>query len=633
MDRQQEPFSGIYGIEKWGRGMFEVLAGGDIGLIDPTRPEAEPVNLPSVLHQLEERGICAPVLLRVGSFLSSQIHNLNTSFARAIADIGYRGAYRGVFPVKVNQQAQVIEQIVVTGRAYDFGLEVGSKPELIIALCQKLSPQAMLICNGVKDTEYIQLALWSLKLGFNTVIVLERPRELELVLRQADGLGIEPLLGVRVKLSHRVGGNWAQSSGDRSSFGMKTDEVVTVIDQLKQAGMLHCLKLQHSHLGSQIPDIRDIRHTVNEASRFFTELRGEGAPLTHLDLGGGLGIDYTGEGRADENSVNYTLDEYCANVVEGVSYAMEAAGQAHPILVTESGRAIVAFSSILLFNILDTTKFDSNTAVRPQSGDHHMVGDLAAICDYLNEERLQECLNDANYYRDELRDLFRVGQVALREMGRAENIYLGVIGRIKQVAAEAAPDSLSDDVASALDRHVDIYHGNFSVFQSLPDIWAIDQVHPIVPIQRLDEEPTRRAILSDITCDSDGRIDQFVLADGRANALPVHDLNDEQPYYLGVFFVGAYQETLGDLHNLFGDTNVVTIELRGDGGFDLVHEVEGDTIGQVLSYVEYDPKSCLDAFKAIVEKAVSRGDINNRERRIVTAAYKDSMTGLTYYEN
>ncbi len=622
-------YQDIYGIERWGKGLVDVSAKGEIVLRDPANPDAPAISLPEILHDLEQRGIAAPVLLRVTSFLDAEIRRINTAFAEAIAATGYKAPYRGVFPIKVNQQAQVINQIVNIGREFDYGLEAGSKPELVVALTQRLGWKALIVCNGVKDAEFIRLAILSRRLGFNTVIVLESPKEAETVIEVTRELGIEPVLGVRVKLTHKVGGKWQESSGDRSTFGMNTDQLMRVVDRLREAGLMHCLTLQHSHLGSQVPDINDVRRAVAEACRYFVALSDEGAPLTHLDLGGGLGVDYTGEKRAVENSINYTTEEYCLNVVETVRYAMDEAEIDHPVLVTESGRAVVATSSMLLFEALESTLYDAPDAPPPQPEDHHLMADLAAIADYLEPARLQECWNDATYYRDELRALFRRGMIDLRQMARAERLHLNLTARLKAAAAKLdEPGELEE----ALAQLADVYHCNFSLFQSLPDVWAIGQLHPIIPLQMLNQPPDRQAILSDITCDSDGKIDRFILNDGMSSVLPVHSLPEETPYYLGVFFVGAYQETLGDLHNLFGDTNVVTIDLRPDGGFDLVHEQEGDTIAQVLSYVEFDPADCIADFRKMVDEAISSGSVTSRERKALMEAYRSSINGYTYYE-
>lgn len=619
----------IYGVEKWGKGLIEVTEQGEIGLRNPMAPKAAAISLPGILNDLDQRGIKAPMILRISSYLENEIAHINDSFADAIARTGYKGNYRGVFPIKVNQQAQVIDRIVEFGQKYSYGLEAGSKPELVIALAHRLAHEALIVCNGVKDAEFIQLAILSRKIGFNTVIVLESPKEADTVIEVYNELGIEPLIGVRVKLTNQISGKWEESSGDRSAFGMNTDQLVAVVDKLKAAGLLHCLKLQHSHLGSQVQDVNDVRRAVGEACRYYTELTREGVPLTHLDLGGGMGVDYTGEKKAAENSINYTVEEYCANVVETVAYAMDEASVAHPTLVTESGRAVVATSSMLVFNVLESTLYDAPNGPEVEPEDHHMVSDLAAVHGYLSSDRLQECWNDASFYRNELRALFRRGYVDLRQMARAERIYLSLMARLKALAAS---DDLDTDVDEQLEKVADIYHCNFSLFQSLPDVWAIDQLHPIVPLQGLNQTPDRRAVLSDITCDSDGKIDRFILADGVSPSLPVHSLPEAGEYFMGVFFVGAYQETLGDLHNLFGDTNVVTIDLRADGGFDLLHEQEGDTISQVLSYVEFDPTDCVAAFRKMVDEAISTGTLMAKDRKTLMSAYRDSINGYTYYE-
>ncbi|MGH1466128.1 MAG: biosynthetic arginine decarboxylase [Cognatishimia sp.] len=618
----------IYGIEKWGKNLIVVLENGEIGLRNPLNPEAPAISLPEILRDLEDRGVDVPMLLRVSSYLENEIRHINECFAEAITRVGYNGAYRGVFPIKVNQQAQVIDRIVEFGKPYNYGLEAGSKPELVIALAHRLAKDALIVCNGIKDAEFITLAILSRKIGFNTVIVLESPKEADTVIQVVKELGVEPMLGVRVKLTNQISGKWEKSSGDRSAFGMKTDQLVTVIDKLRDAGLLHCLKLQHSHLGSQVPDVNDVRRAVSEACRFYTELKNEGVPLTHLDLGGGLGVDYTGEKSATESSINYTMREYCTNVVETVQYAMDAADIEHPDLVTESGRAVVATSSMLIFNVLEATLYDAPTAPNAEADDHHLISDLLAITEYISADRLQECWNDANFYRNELRALFHRGNIDLRQMARAERIYLHLMSRIKQ---HAAFDNIavSDEQMTHL---ADIYHCNFSLFQSLPDVWAIDQLHPMVPLQMLNQRPDRRAVLSDITCDSDGKVDRFILNDGVSHSLPVHTLPEDETYYMGVFYVGAYQETLGDLHNLFGDTNVATIDLRADGGFDLLHEQEGDTISEVLSYVEFDPQACLAEFRKMVDEAISTGALKSKDRKTLMGAYRDSINGYTYYE-
>lgn len=621
----------IYGVERWGKGLFSINDKGEIALKNPLSEHAKPVSLVEILDSLEERGIATPVLVRCTNMLQAQIQRINQSFKGAIEELGYQNSYQGVFPIKVNQQAQVIDRIVEFGQPYNYGLEAGSKPELLIALGHQLPKDALLICNGSKDAEFIRLALLSLQIGFNTVIVLESIQELDLVLKESKAMGIKPLLGIRIKLTNQVKGNWAASSGDRSAFGMTSEHVVDVIDTLREHDLLDTLILQHFHLGSQVPDINDVRHSAVEAARFFVELCKEGVPLKYLDLGGGMGVDYTGEHRSTENSVNYSVEEYCRNVIESVMNQVDRAGLAHPTIVTESGRATVANSSLLLFNVLSVSQYHAEKNLTLPEDAHELLKDMVSILEYAKSDRLQEGFNDIAYYRSEVRAAFRRGQVSLRTLGLAEQAYRHVVNHLRSAAQRM--EWISDDVHEVLSSHTDIYHANFSIFQSLPDAWAIDQIVPVCPIHRLNEAPTRRGIISDITCDSDGKINHFALTDGVHHSLPLHDLRDDEPYYLGAFMVGAYQETLGDLHNLFGDTNVVTIELDENEGFHLLHEVEGDSIATVLSYVEYDPQRLFGTFKQIVESAVSNRRISPAERRTIIDAYRDSLNGYTYYEH
>lgn len=622
----------VYGFDRWGKDWFVQLPNGNVGLINPNSPKNKPTDLRYVIDSISQRGITAPLLLRVTNFLQHRIKLLNETFNQAILDLEYKGKYQGVFPVKVNQQAQVIERIVEYGAPYDYGLEVGSKAELLIALSLPLKPDAALICNGVKDGEFIRLALLSQRMGFNTFLVMENPTELNQILDIAEQTKIRPQLGIRIKLTHRVSGKWAESSGDRSTFGLTLSQVVDVIDQLKKRGFLDCLMLQHSHMGSQIPNILEIRLATQEACRFYVELCKEGAPLKYLDIGGGLGIDYTGEQTSDVNSINYGLNEYCQDTVETVKFEMDNAGIKHPTLITESGRACVAHSSMLIFNVLETTSFNSDTPAEQLGNEHPMLENLRSVETYLAPNRIQECWNDVNFYREEIRALFRRGQINIRTTSVAEKVSLHIIQKIIRLAESEGRPQDAEKLLEYKNKTADILHCNFSLFQSLPDVWAIDQIHPMMPLQRLNEEPTKRAILSDITCDSDGRINNFALSDGTSGVLPVHDIEDGEEYYIGVFFIGAYQETLGDLHNLFGDTNVVTIELGKKGSFELVHEQEGDTIAEVLEYVEYEPKRMLESFKKYIEKAVAKGDLQPVDRREMIKVFKKSLSGYTYYE-
>lgn len=626
-------FNDLYGIARWGDGLVDILPNGNVGLKDPLSPDAQAVDLAEIIQKLEKRGIQTPVLLRVSNFLEHRINAINEGFRSAIEQVGYGGKYRGVFPIKVNQQAHVVERISEYGESFDFGLEVGSKAELLIALSQCDNPQSLIICNGFKDTEFIRLALLSTKLGMNTVIVLESVRELKLIIKVSRELNIPPTLGVRVKLVNVVSGNWAATSGDRSSFGLSVAQVVEVVDVLRQENLLDCLVLQHSHLGSQVPNMIEIRKFAQEASRLFIEIGKLGANLKYLDLGGGLGVDYTGENSSNPNSINYSLEEYCYSLVETVAFEMNEAGVPHPFIVTESGRACVAQSSMLLFSVLESTSYESNVEVVSREDDHPLLRSLIEISAEFGSHSPLESLNEASYYRDELRANFRRGRLSLPVLARAEQAHQRILGQVRAIMSELDDSEYSEELNLRIQGMADIYHCNFSLFQSLPDVWAIDQLHPIIPLTRLHEKPDRNAVLSDITCDSDGRIDRFVVADGVADCLPLHSLREDEQYYLGAFFVGAYQETLGDLHNLFGDTNVVTIRLKEGGEFELLDEVEGDTVSEVLSYVEYEPKRLLEKFKAKAEKAVKEHGATLEELKELVTTYRDSLRGYTYYES
>jgi arginine decarboxylase len=621
----------VYGIPNWGKGFFAVSDRGEVVATPIRGREDLTISLMEIISGIKERGLEMPVLLRIENMLDSQISILNESFNEAIKQINYQGQYRGVYPIKVNQQQQVIEEIARFGAHYHHGLEAGSKAELIIAISTIRDPEACIICNGYKDEKFIDLALYAIKLGFKCFIVIEMPCELELVLRRSRELGITPRLGVRLKISHKAGGHWAESGGDRSLFGLNTTEIIALVDMLKQEGMLDCLQLLHYHLGSQIPNIRDIRVGVAEACRYYTELALEGAPMGYLDLGGGLAVDYDGSRTNFRCSRNYSLNEYCADIIEIVMSSLDEKELPHPVIITESGRATVAHYSVLLFNVLDVSRFDALGIPETLPADsHEMMQNLEDVYKTVNAKNIQECYNDALYYKDEVQRLFRHGEISLRERSLGETLFWNIINKIarevkkvKQVPGEL----VGIDIALA-----DIYYCNFSIFQSLPDAWAIEQLFPIMPVHRLNECPTRRAILADITCDSDGKIDRFIDLHDVRSTLPVHEVKPDEEYYMGVFLVGAYQETLGDLHNLLGDTNIVSVRMNEDGSFDFVRELEGDSIADVLTYVEYDTKVLLNQFRQAAEKAVREGKITGAERHKIMHAYESGLRGYTYYE-
>jgi arginine decarboxylase len=630
-DWSPEKAAALYRIREWSAGYFDLS---DEGLVTITLgfPEGRvSVPLMDIVRGMNERGLQMPVLLRVENLLDAQIARLNESFREAIQSVGYRGDYRGVFPIKVNQQRQVIEEIAAFGARYGHGLEAGSKAELIVALAMLPPGDGMIVCNGYKDEEFADLVLLARKIGYDCVFVIESPTELPIILDRSDALGVRPGIGVRVKLSSRIGGHWNETSGERSIFGLTTNQLVKVVDRLRSRGMLDCLELLHFHLGSQIPNIRDIRRGVLEACRYYVDLVREGANMGYLDLGGGLAVDYEGSGANHPHSKNYSLDEYTVDVVEAAMGVLDPAGVPHPTIVTESGRATVAYASVLLFNALDVTRFEP--AQEPESvgeDQHELLQQLAEVRGAICTRGPQECYNDAIYYLDEIRDLFRRGQIGMRSQALGEDLFLRIMHRIARQLEAGAP--MPPELAQLPEKIADIYYGNFSVFQSLPDAWAIDQLFPVMPIHRHREAPSRQAIIADITCDSDGKIDRFIGPHQPSRTLPVHALKDGEDYYLGVFLVGAYQETLGDLHNLMGDTNVVSVRINADGSFDFVKEMQGDSIADVLSYVEYDPRSMQVRFRDTAEQAVRSGRITPAERAQILAQFAASLNGYTYFE-
>ncbi|NQZ31550.1 MAG: biosynthetic arginine decarboxylase [Oceanospirillaceae bacterium] len=621
----------LYAVNQWGAGYFNISERGEVQVVVQNDQQNNSVSLLDIINGMKERGLEMPTILRIENVLDQRIKELNEAFLRAIDAAQYKGKYRGVFPIKVNQQCHVIEEIADFGQRFNHGLEAGSKAELIIALSQLRDHNSLIICNGYKDAEFVDLGLYATQLGIRCFFVLETPTELPIILERSAALGIKPFIGARIKSSVIVDGHWNENSGDRSIFGLSTSALLDVVEQLKDAKMLDCLQLLHCHLGSQIPNIRNIRSGVLEACRFYTGLINEGAPMGYLDLGGGLAVDYEGARTNSTHSMNYQLDEYCVNIVETIAESLDPLQITHPTIITESGRATVAYSSLLVFNVLDVRNHEPQPLPQAlEESAHETLHNLFSVDTDVNSTNFQECYNDALYYRDEIRELFRRGQVGLRDRALADNITLSVLDKIAKILKNI--DRVPPELANLPELLCDIYYGNFSLFQSLPDIWAIDQVFPVMPIHRLDEQPTREAIIADITCDCDGKIDRFISPQGIRNTLPLHALNQGEEYYIGVFLVGAYQETLGDLHNLFGDTNVVSVKINADASFDFVREFQGDSIADVLSYVEYDPKQMLEQFRRTAEQAVRDKKINASQRQTMLRAFKDSLQGYTYFE-
>ncbi len=621
----------LYSVNEWSNGYFHVAENGDVMALPEPGALNRAVSIAEVAEGIRARGFDMPVLLRIDNILDAQITSINETFRAAMDEMGYKGSFMGAYPIKVNQQQQVVEKIAEYGSRYHHGLEAGSKAELIAAMGTMLDQEAVLICNGYKDEEFIDLGLYATKMGFNCVLVVELPDELPLILERSRELDAKPILGIRIKLSAQAGGHWADSGGERSFFGLNTSQIIDAVDLLKEANMLDCLKMVHYHLGSQISNIREIRTAVNEACRVYTGLMREGAQVKYLDLGGGLAVDYDGSQSNFLSSRNYTLKEYCTDIIEAVMTSLEEEEIAHPIIITESGRALVAYSSVLLFNVLDVTRFQSTPLPEslPEGSPSSLEYMLQALKE-LNIRNMQEVLNDVIFYRDETRRLFNNGEISLRQRSISEQLFWTTINEINRLSKDLKNPGPE---LSELERVLaDIYYCNFSVFQSLPDSWAIGQIFPVVPIHRLDEEPNRFGILADITCDCDGKIDQFIDKRGTRRVLPLHELKPYEEYILGVFLVGAYQETLGDLHNLLGDTNVVSIRILENGAYEFVSEQEGDTVADVLAYVQYDPKRLFISFRKTAELAVREGRISPQERREIVAAYEAGLRGYTYFE-
>jgi len=620
----------LYGVDRWGNGYFDVNASGEVVVNLRDGDKSVPVSLNRVVQEMKERGWALPMLMRFRDLLDTRIEEVNESFNSAIKNSGYKGCYRGVYPIKVNQQQQVIEEITAFGERYHYGLEAGSKPELIAALAYMHDREALIVCNGYKDNEFIDLALRATQMGMQVIIVVEMPGELPSIIARAKALGIRPNLGVRFRLSTKSEGHWAESGGDRSVFGLNSPQLMDALDLLKEEGYLDCLRLFHYHQGSQLPNIRVIREAATEAVRVYVNLVKEGAPMGILDMGGGLAVDYDGSHQNDSNSCNYSVQEYATDLIEIIQQHCDLEEVKHPDIVTESGRAVVAYYSVLVFNILDVTHFETpDEPEDPSEESHEMVKNLWEIRNRIEEKTLQECFNDALFYRDQVRALFCHGVVNLRERALAEKIYWHLCTRI---ALECRLlERVPDDLQVLESNLIDFYYANFSLFQSLPDSWAIDQLFPTMPLHKLDEEPKNRAILADITCDCDGKMDRFIHKDGTRSYLPVHERKSGEEYNIGTFLVGAYQETLGDLHNLLGDTHVVTVDVE-DGELCLTREVEGDSVADVLSYVEYDPKDLERRFRNFAESAVRDGRITATDRKNIMDAYREGLNGYTYYE-
>ena len=624
-----EDSSELYNVGGWGLKYFSINEKGHVAVTP--RDGYASVDLKDVMDELQVRDISAPVLLRFPDILDNRIEKISRCFKQAAEEYNYKAQNFIIYPIKVNQVRHVVEEIVSHGKKFNIGLEAGSKPELHAVLALNIDERSVIVCNGYKDEDYIELALLAQKMGRRIYIVAEKLNELKLIADISKRLNIRPNVGIRIKLSRSGSGKWEESGGDQSKFGLNSSELLEALDYMQQAKMQDCLKLIHFHIGSQITKIRRIKNALREACQFYVQLSKIGFDIDFVDIGGGLGVDYDGtRSSASESSMNYSIQEYVNDSVSSLVDVCEKNGLKQPNIITESGRSLTAHHSILVFEVLETThlpEWNDNDEVGED--EHELARELYDIYDKLNQPRIFESWHDALQIREEALDLFSLGLLDLRTRAMIEKLFWSIAREVSSItsAIKHAPEELKK-VARMLPEK---YFCNFSLFQSLPDSWAIDQIFPIMPISRLDEKPTHYATLQDITCDSDGKINNFISVHGAASALPVHTLKTNEPYYIGVFLVGAYQEILGDMHNLFGDTNAVHISVDKDG-YEIEQIIDGESVAEVLDYVQYSPKKLVRNVETWVTSAMKDGKITPEEGREFVSNYRSGLYGYTYLE-
>jgi arginine decarboxylase len=623
----------LYGIDRWGNKYFSISEEGHV-LAHPTKEPNKSIDMKKLVDELKQRDLQLPLLIRFTDILKDRVVQVHTAFANAIREHDYKGNYRCVYPIKVNQQRHVVEEILHFGKPYNFGLEAGSKPELLAVLAMVEDDKTPIICNGFKDDEFIEAVILATKIGKNIIPVVEKFSELELIAKYAKLHNVKPSIGVRVKLSARGAGRWEESGGARSKFGLFINEVVQALEYLRKNDLGDCLNLLHFHLGSQINNIRMVKSAIIELVRVYTELQRMGAGLQYIDVGGGLGVDYDGSKTSFESSINYTMQEYANDVVYHVKEICDQAGVAHPTIISESGRAMVAYHSVLVFNVLGWSGFNrfEIPATLSKEDRLNMPAPVVNMFDTyhgLNENNYAEYYHDAQLAKEEVLNLFNLGYCSLEQRSLAERLYYALSSKVNKIvrAMEFIPEEFSG-LESMLS---DTYFCNYSVFQSMPDSWAIDQLFPIMPIHRLNEQPTSRGILADITCDSDGKVDRFI---GTRCVKPVLELHDykHEDYFLAVFLVGAYQEILGDLHNLLGDTNAVHVSVGPDGNASIDEVIEGDTVREVLQYVQFSADDLMRQMRKAIERALREKKVTLDESRVLLKFYEQGLKGYTYLE-
>ena len=621
----------LYRINGWGEPFFSINAAGNI-TVSPQGDRGGSLDLQKLVDGLKLRDFQLPLLIRFSEILEDRLGRINACFAKAIARYSYEGIYQGVFPVKCNQQRHIVEDLVRFGKAYQFGLEAGTKPELMIALASLNTPDALIICNGYKDESYIETAMLGQRLGQKPIIVLEQVEEVEVAIATAKRLGIQPNLGVRAKLAAQGSGRWGSSAGDRAKFGLTIPEIITVVEKLQAADMLESLQLLHFHIGSQINAISVIKEAMREACQIYVELAALGAPMGYLDVGGGLGIDYDGSKTSSQDSKNYSIQNYANDVVAHVKDACVASGVPMPTLVSESGRAIATHQSVLIFDVLGTSEAIPQAPPPYKDGDHKLIRELWDVYTTVNIENYQEAFTDAVQFKKEAASLFNLGYLKLGERACVERLYWGCCKKIVDLIHQQ--DYIPEELEHLEKSMASIYYLNLSIFKAALDSWAIDQLFPIMPIHRLNEEPSKRATLADLTCDSDGKINRFIGPKGSKDVLALHPIREDEPYYLGMFLVGSYQETLGNLHNLFGSINTVHIHLASKAktqqGYTIEHVVRGNTTDEVLQQVQYNPKDMIEQMRRRSEQALQENQITIADARKLMDNYKAGMDRYTY---
>ena len=617
----------LYNITGWGTSYFSINDAGHV-VVTPRR-DGVTVDLKELVDELQLRDVASPMLLRFPDILDNRIEKMSSCFKQAAEEYGYKAENFIIYPIKVNQMRPVVEEIISHGKKFNLGLEAGSKPELHAVIAVNTDSDSLIVCNGYKDESYIELALLAQKMGKRIFLVVEKMNELKLIAKMAKQLNVQPNIGIRIKLASSGSGKWEESGGDASKFGLTSSELLEALDFMESKGLKDCLKLIHFHIGSQVTKIRRIKTALREASQFYVQLHSMGFNVEFVDIGGGLGVDYDGTRSSNsEGSVNYSIQEYVNDSISTLVDVSDKNGIPHPNIITESGRALTAHHSVLIFEVLETAtlpEWDDEEEIAPDA--HELVQELYSIWDSLNQNKMLEAWHDAQQIREEALDLFSHGIVDLKTRAQIERLYWSITREINQIAGglKHAPDEFRGLSKLLADK----YFCNFSLFQSLPDSWAIDQIFPIMPIQRLDEKPERSATLQDITCDSDGKIANFISTRNVAHYLPVHSLKKTEPYYLAVFLVGAYQEILGDMHNLFGDTNAVHVSVN-EKGYNIEQIIDGETVAEVLDYVQYNPKKLVRTLETWVTKSVKEGKISLEEGKEFLSNYRSGLYVYTY---